>query len=254
MSFSVLQIILGLLLLVVPAALVVLFDLRRMRLLLLVVLRVALVSSVTAGAIWAIGQTESGWVNAFVSLLLVPVGTWLTVHHARLSLKTFFVPLLAGSFVSLLLVGSYCYFAVLGQRSMSSFTVLLPLSALLVGSSVGMLANGLRAYYLGLRHHNELYLYLLGNGSTHREALQHMVRRGFQASMQTVLRQFSGFSLLTVPVVTLIMLMAGADVVTAVAMQVLWIIATLAYTMLAMLVALIVARKHGFDPYRRLKN
>ncbi len=254
MSLTIVQLLLGLALLAIPAYLVYLFHLNRLRLLLVTFVRVLVVSGVVGGAVWCLQTADSAWANILVVLLLLPVGTWLTVRRARLSLKSFFIPLLAGNAVSLLAVGSYCFFLLLGQRTLAATTVLIPLAALLAGSAVGMAANGLRAYYLGLRHHNELYLYLLGNGSTHREALRHMVRRAFQAAMQHMLRQLTGAGLLAVPLMTIVLLMAGTSVMTAVAMQVVLLAAIMAYTMLAMYVALIVARRYGFDPYKRLKR
>ncbi len=253
MSLTIVQLLLGLALLAIPAYLVHLFDLRRMHMLLMTFARVLVVCGVVGGAVWCLQTADSAWANVLAVLLLLPLGTWLTVRRARLSLKSFFIPLLAGNAASMVVVGSYCYFLLLGQRSLAATTVIIPLAALLTGAAVGMTANGLRAYYLGLRHHNELYLYLLGNGSTHSEALRHMVRRAFQAAMQRMLRQLSGASLMAVPVVTIVLLMAGTTVMTAVAMQVVLLAAIMAHTMLAMFVALIVARRYGFDPYKRPK-
>ncbi len=254
MQISIIQFVLGLLLLILPTLIVYAFDPQRLRTMGLVVLRTLICSSLIVLSVWLLQRADSAWLNALVVLLLILIAALATMRRARLSSRAVYLPLLAGLAASTLVIGSYAYFLVLGQRTMTSPSVLLPFVALLLGGSVGMVADGVHAYHMGLRHHNELYLYLMGNGATHGEALRHMLRRAFRAALQSLLRQFSGTYPLALPAMTIALLMVGTDLLTAVAVQLLWLAAAMAHALVALLVALIVARRYGFDPYLRLKQ
>ena len=109
-------------------------------------------------------------------------------------------------------------------------------------------------YCMGLRHHNRLYYYLLGNGAKHSEALHYLMRRALEQSLLPSLSQMSTLLISTAPVVMWTMMLCGESVVTAVALQLLLLLATMSASVLAVAVSIAMARHYSLDEYGRIKK
>ena len=114
-------------------------------------------------------------------------------------------------------------------------------------------AKALDFFFVGLRNHGQLYYYLLGNGSSHRQAVSYFVRRSLKSAIVSVLRRLSLLCFATAPVLFFGLVMAGVDVVTAAALQLLLMVMELTASLLSIAFTLVVGRKYCFDEYERLK-
>ena len=115
-------------------------------------------------------------------------------------------------------------------------------------------AKALHAYYVGLANHSQLYDYLVGNGATHRQAVNYFVRRALEANMVPHAR-YMAYTVVTVaPAMAWAMVMSGAGVVAAGVVTVMMAVAAMAASVLSLMVALMVGRKYCFDDYMALKK
>ena len=132
---------------------------------------------------------------------------------------------------------------------------MLPVFAILLTGTADVLARALSMYYAGLRHHNQFYYYMLGNGATHHEALGYLTRRAVQ---QAVTRGISvmvgGTSVGAGAVMMWAMIMGGMTVVDAVVLFVLLLFGVFCSSIVATVVAVKVARRYSLDAYGRMKN
>ena len=106
---------------------------------------------------------------------------------------------------------------------------------------------------MGLRHHNHLYYYLIGNGASVGEALRYLQKRAIEKSMQPGIRTMATTAAGVSPVVMWTMLMGGRTPLEAAAWQVLITAAVFAAAVAAVWIALEVARKYVVDGYAMLK-
>jgi putative ABC transport system permease protein len=132
--------------------------------------------------------------------------------------------------------------------------MIIPVGGLLVGMMVESNAAALSEYYGGLRHHGELYQLLLGNGARRDEALNYFVRRAMQKGSAEGIRRMATVIISTTPVVMYTMIMCGTDAFSAVIVEMIIIIASLAAVMLSLVITLYIARRYMLDVYSRLKN
>lgn len=253
MNISVLGLVLGLLLIALPIYIIYAFDLRVMRRLLKSLAMMAVVVS-AFGAVTALLITYNVlWVNVLVAVVLALLSSVVVVLRSGLRQRRLLLPVMAASVVPLLFVSLYVLLLVLSLKKPFDTRFFIPMLGLMVGMASGLIARALRAYYIGLEHHNELYYYLLGNGATHREAVRHFMRRGFQAALVPVMKQMSGMFLTTAPTLMLGLVMSGVGVWTAVILEVVVVLAVMVYALTTFWLAILLSRRYAFDEYERLR-
>lgn len=252
---KVLGLALGALLLAVPLCVAYIYKInmlvRTLRAFLSMLLRVGILGVVMHYLV----LSNSIILDVLVALFAIVYSVLLVVFKAHLKLSLFLWPVLVGmcvavAFVSgiLLLVNT----AALGNEYITR--LVLPVIALLSGCVVSPMANALAVYYAGLRNHNHLYYYLIGNGASRAEAMHYMTRRALEKSFIPNLRCMTQMSVAMSPVIMWTMIVCGTSIFDAVAAQVLVIIAVFASSVVAVLLALVVARRYVADGYSILKS
>ncbi len=197
------------------------------------------------------------WNNIVANILFAIVAVVLTaaavVVKARLSLRHSFVPLLAGVAVAVVTVGAWMLFAVMTGNGAFTSPRLIPVVGLLCGAILEILGKAL-TYYMGLRNHNDMYYFMLGNGATRQQALFYFRKRAMERTVTHFLRLISSSMFGCVPFIMWGMLLSGTEVVTAVAMQIVALAAMFTTALVALAVALAVASRYSMDEYGRLKE
>ncbi len=253
MEISALGLLLGMLLLALPFYIIYAFDLRLMRRFCVSLARFAVMVLLCGGAVALLMHYRWLWLNIAVGVLLALLSSTVVVVKSRLPQGRLLLPLFAGSLLPLVVVVTYLLVVVMQLKQPLDTCYFVPVVSLLTGLSLAPVASALRAYYVGLEHHNELYYYLLGNGATHREAVRHFMRRGFQAALVPLLRRMSGLFVTTSPVLLLAMVMGGVGVWTAVFMELVLSAAVMAYVLSTFWLAILLSRRYAFDAYERLR-
>ena len=100
--------------------------------------------------------------------------------RARLRSTSYVIPVLAGLFAGTMLTGAGLLLVNITSLAALSACFVLPVFAILLTGTADVLARSMSMYYAGLRHHNQFYYYMLGNGATHHEALSYLTRRAVQ--------------------------------------------------------------------------
>ena len=253
MSITVWGILAGALLLAIPVYMIYRFDLRIINRLLAAVCRMVLVVAATALLIYAAVKLDSVGFDVAAFLVLVLVSSALIVRKAGLKPVKLLVPVAGGMLLSTAVTGFYVLFFVLGAKNPFVPQLFLPVMGLIAFGVTGVNARALQVYYMGLKNHAQLYYYLLGNGSSHREAIGYLLRRCLQASIVSSTRRLSRIIVVSAPVLMFGMMMGGAGVVEAAVCQVLFMIVLMAASAGSVLVTLLQARQGSFDEYERLK-
>lgn len=253
-NVSILGCVLGLLLLAVPFYVMFKYRLRIMDVVLASLVRMVLTMGVVGGMVYAAIAYDKLWLNVVLTVMMIVAGAVLAVRRSRLNMRRLMVPMLAGMSVATLVVAAYVLYLVVGVESPLSAKMLLPVAGMLVAGVMTSNAKALHAYYVGLANHSQLYDYLVGNGATHRQAVNYFVRRALEANMVPHAR-YMAYTVVTVaPAMAWAMVMSGAGVVAAGVVTVMMAVAAMAASVLSLMVALMVGRKYCFDDYMALKK
>ena len=192
--------------------------------------------------------------NILFTIVAVVLTAAAVVVKARLSLRHSFVPLLAGVAVAVVTVGAWMLFAVMTGNGAFTSPRLIPVVGLLCGAILEILGKALTYYYMGLRNHNDMYYFMLGNGATRQQALFYFRKRAMERTVTHFLRLISSSMFGCVPFIMWGMLLSGTEVVTAVAMQIVALAAMFTTALVALAVALAVASRYSMDEYGQLKE
>lgn len=254
MDISVTEILLGLLLLLVPIGAIRYFEIPMLSRLFSSVARMIGFTAVAGGLMYLALRIDNMLVTIVAAVIFIMISAVMAVWRARLHFAMYIMPIFVGLLTAVVLTGVYMLLLTVGASSLSCARYLIPMTAILSASSVTACGDALTVYYAGLRHHNQLYYYLIGNGATHAEALHYLMRRAIQKSLLPGMTRMSGMVIMAAPVVMWMMVMAGFDVFAAAAFQIMLIVAIVSASTLAVLVALWMAGRYVTDGYGRLKT
>jgi len=253
MELTVLRFVLGMLLLAVPVYIIYALELHRMRKLLLAVGYMLGMVALTGLGTYILMRWNNVWVNMLSGVVMVGVSTVCTIRQAKLRVSRLLVPVASGVFAAVFVVGLYVVFLVLGAKNPFDTRLFIPVFGLLTGGIISLNAHALHTYYMGLKHHNQLYYYLLGNGSTHREAVHYFVRRSFQAALTPMMKQMSGLVVSSSPLVMLVLIWGGVDAITAMGLQIVFFVMIMSASFISLFITILVGRRYSFDEYERLR-
>lgn len=244
----------ALVVLLIPFYVMFKFRLKIMEVVLASMVRMAITMAVVCGVMYAAMAAGKLWISILLMLAMPLIGAVYAVRRSQLKMRKFLLPMASGMVVATMLFTFYELFLVLDIDSPLSVRLMLPISGILAGAMITSNAKALHAYYIGLLNHHQLYDYLVGNGASHRQAVNYFVRRALEANMVPQARYMAYTVVSVSPALVWALLMSGVDVWSAAAFCVSLAIAALAASVVSLIVALVVARKYCFDDYMTLKK
>lgn len=254
MNITLIGFLLGMLLLALPLALMHRYGLRiSTGRALSAIVRMVVYVGIVGGAMYTLQKHGGVGMSLLFVLVLIVLSSVTAILRSRLSLRVMFVPVTAAVAVSVVVTGVWLLLAAFGTGALVSPRFFLPVAGILSGVTITVCADSLSAYYDGLRHHNQLYFYLLGNGATHAEALDAFVRRALEKAVVPGLSQMATMVVGTSPVIMWTVVMCGSGALEAAAFQLLVMAAVFCASVLSVLLAVTLTRRYMFDEYSRLK-
>ena len=147
MSITYLSVLLGLLLLAVPAYLVFTFDRLESGKSALALVRMAVQLSIMGGLLYLIYRVDSIWLGLLWLLLLVVAAAFMMVSRARLRSRVLFLPACIGMFCSVLAVSAYVVLAVFRPAEALSVYWLVPVTGVLMAHILTTNIPAVRAHF-----------------------------------------------------------------------------------------------------------
>lgn len=246
--------IIGLLMAIVPIYLLEVNGVKFLFKILRALVKMLVFLGITGLCLYFVFKWNVVYANVLFVLLMMAFGSLMIVVKSRLGVGRYLLPTFAGVFLATVIVGICLILAVKGFDNVLDANMLIPVSALLIWAIMETNAPALRTYYMGLRHHGQLYEYLLGNGATHRQAVRYFIKRAFECVSIPYIRRMAlvviGFS----PIIVWSLLLFGVDVWTAIVFQAIVFIGTFCASVLSLYVSLLVAGKFSFDKYGNFKD
>lgn len=254
MNISFLGICIVMLLLCIPAYIIFTYKLNLFNKFAMSVVKMLAYMVLTGLFLYYISKWNNIFINLLWMILMAAIASVITVGKTKLSMGKMFIPTFAGAFSVVVLMGLAILFAVFSFKNMFDARYMIPVTGFLAGSMIECNFKSLETYYSGLKNHNAIYYYLLGNGATHNQAVSYFVKRALERSMIPMLSKMAYILLGVTPLVLWSMMLAGTTVIDAVFFQILILAAMLAAAPISLLITLALARGYFFDAYGQLKN
>jgi putative ABC transport system permease protein len=249
----ILHIVLGLLLLIIPAGALYLFDRSLLRTLSVAVCRMAVQLLVLCLIVWALVKYDHIWLSLLWLVILAVVSGVLALRRMKLPLAKYLLPVCAGLLVSTLLVGAYLLLACLPAENSFGARWFVPVMALLMGQNMTTLIRGLSTYQSALKADEQQYEFLRGNGTDHLHAVMPFVRRALQQVFAPTAANLSVMGLYAMPLLLCGIFIAGVAPINAFVVTLQLIFGCLASSVIALAVVLWLADRQLFDKYGKLQ-
>ena len=249
----VLHIFLGLLLLLIPAGALFIFDRSLLRTMGIAVLRMVVQLLVLCLIVWALVKYDNIWLSLLWLVLLSVVSGVLALRRMKLPLLKFLLPVSAGLLVSALLVGAYLLWVCLPAENGFGARWFVPVMALLVGQTLTTIIRGLSAYQSALKADEQQYEFLRGNGTNHLQAVLPFVRRALQQVFAPTAANLSVIGIYAMPLLLCGIFLAGVAPVNAFVVMLQLIFGCLAASVIALAVTLWLSDRQLFDKFGKLQ-
>lgn len=253
-SGMVLHVVLGLLLLLIPAGALYFFDRKLMQSFGVAVGRMACQLLVLCLIVWALVKYDSVWLTLLWLVVLSVASALLVVRRVKMRISAFVPPVAAGLLAGALIVGSYLLGAVLPVTDWLGARWAVPVMALLVGHSMTTTIRGLSAYHSALKADEQQYEFLRGNGHDHLHALLPFVRRALQAVFAPTVANLTVMGLFTMPLLLCGILLGGVRPINAFVVTLMLTIGCLASSVISLMVTLWLADRLVFDKFGKQKE
>lgn len=242
----VLHIVLGLLLLLIPAGALYLFDRSLLRTFGIAVGRMVVQLLVLCLIVWALVKYDKIWLSLLWLVVLAVVSGVLALRRMNLPIVRFLLPVSAGLLVSALLVGSYLLWACLPAENGFGARWFVPVMALLTGHTMTSLIRGLSTYQSALKADRQQYEFLRGNGTDHLHAVLPFVRRALQQIFVPTAANLAAMGLYAMPLLLCGIFIAGVAPINAFVVTLQLIFGCLAASVIALGVTLWLADRQLF--------
>ena len=247
MTISYLNILLGLLLLAVPAYAVFAYDRLTWRKSAMAVVRMLVQMTVMGGLLWAVYRFDTLWLNLLWLAVLVLAAAFLLVSRTHIHSRVLMQPACVSMLVSVLLVSAYVLFAVFRVESAWSARWFVPVTGVLMAHVLTTNIPAVRTYFDSLHQDSQPYLTLLANGANRQQALAPYLTRALKSLAVPAIANLSAMGLFVMPMLLSGLLLGGLSPVKAVFTFVVLVLAGLAVSVLSLFLTLWLADRRAFS-------
>lgn len=251
-SSLIIHAICGLLLLVIPAGVLYLWDKKLLRNFGVAIARMIGQLLVVCLMVWALLRFDSMALNLGWLVLIACYTAVVVLIRLKLDVKRFLLPVVAGQLVGTLLPGFYLRLTVLPLDQSLYATWFVPVMALLAGHTTASQIRGLGTYFSALKVDEQEYEYRRGNGKNHLQALIPFVKRSVQSILSPASANLSVMGLFTMPLLLCGMLLAGMETLSAFVVMLSLTSACVAASVLSLIVSLWLSDGKLFDQFGKL--
>ena len=125
----------------------------------------------------------------------------------------------------------------------------IPVSGMLLGNMLTANVLALNTFFGSIDCERQYYLYMLGNGATHNEALAPFIRQAIIKSFNPTIASMSVMGLISLPGTMTGQILGGSNPNTAIKYQIMLMITILASSLIAVLFSMWLCKKQAFDSY-----
>jgi putative ABC transport system permease protein len=252
MTLSLINLLLGLLLLAVPGYLLYVYDRQMLQKAALAVVRMVVQMTAMGACLWALYRVDSPWLNLLWVVVSSLAATFLVVSRIRVRSRVLFVPVGISMLVGVMLLSAYVLLVVIRPEHALSARWVLPVTGVLTAHLLTTIIPAVRTYFDSLLQDSQPYYTLIGNGATRLQALSPYVTRALRSLFVPALANLSAMGLFVMPMLLSGLLVGGMGAVESVAVYVMLVIAGLVASVVSTLLTLWLADRKVFDRQGRV--
>lgn len=243
------HVILGLLLLLIPAGVLYWLERSALKTFGMAVGRMLAQLALLCVLMWALIELNSSWLALLWFLGFTVYAAFLVLKRCKLEVGRLLLPLSGGMVIGVFLVGLWVLGVALHVRVFDPLWFV-PVMALLVGHTMTMMIRGFNTYITALQADEEQYEFLRGNGLSHVKALIPFLRRSLLAVISPTVANLTVLGLTSMPLLLVGLFLGGFSPLYAFVVMSLMVVGCISASVLSLALSILFYElsQHYFPP------
>ncbi|MCT4601423.1 MAG: ABC transporter permease [Marinifilum sp.] len=254
LDISIYSLALGFLLMALPIAGFIYFRVRIIKETLISIVRMIIQLSLIAVYLEYIFEWNNAWINSIWVLVMVGVGAFTTIKRVGLNYKTYVVPFFIAGFTSILILDIFFLGLVIKLDYLFDARYFIPISGMILGNALNHNIVGVSNYFDRLSKEQDLYYFLLVNGTNKKKALEPFISSSIKKGLNPLIATMSVIGLISLPGMMTGQILGGSSPVVAIKYQILIMIAVFVGSTLNLMISIVLANRKIFDSYGSIKT
>jgi putative ABC transport system permease protein len=195
------------------------------------------------------------WDNVYINVIWVVVmivaASFTVVKRSNVSVKLYYIPVLSGLLISVLLVDFYFLSIVIKSKPLLTARYIIPITGMLIGNTMKSNIVVLNSFYSLLKQNLSFYYYALGNGATRKEALAPFYKIAIKQGINPNIATMAIVGLVSLPGMMTGQILGGNDPSLAVRYQIVIMMSVFVIGAISAALSLIIANKIVFDEFNK---
>lgn len=190
-----------------------------------------------------------GWV-----VLMIIAASSTIVKRADLQIKDFYLPVLFGVLINVIINGAIFALAVMSGQEFFSARYLIPIMGMVIGNTLTATIVGIKSFFQSIQKDEDHYKYMLMCGASKSESLFDYISAALKMAFSPTIAQNATIGLIWLPGMMTGQILGGSDPLTAIKYQILIIVAIFAGGVLSVMTTLSLTKNFAFDDLDMLKK
>lgn len=189
------------------------------------------------------------WLNVLWVVVMAVVASHTIIHRTGLSVRKLLVPITMAMICSIAVIDAYFMGLIVRQENLFEARYFIPVSGMILGNILSANVIALNTYYGAIRREQTSYLYHLANGASGAEARAPFMREALIKSFNPTIASMAVMGLIALPGTMTGQILGGAAPDVAIKYQIMLMISIFASSLISVLLTLFFCRKRTFDAY-----
>jgi len=199
-------------------------------------------------------KLNSALVNVTWVLCMSIIASFTTLRRSGLRYKAFFLPIFLSSVISIAVADTFFLGLVIRLNNIFDARFFIPITGMLIGSSLRNVIMSLDAYYKRIDDEQSLYRWHLANGASHKEALQPFMRQALRRAFNPMIANTATMGLISLPGMMTGQILGGSDPSIAIKYQIMLMMSIFTTAVLNVTLTINLSNRMAFDKYHNLNK
>ncbi|NCC18870.1 MAG: ABC transporter permease [Bacteroidia bacterium] len=253
-DISIFRLLIGLLLVLIPGAILYHYRTRIVKAMFVSVVRMVVQLFMVGFYLNYLFEWNNTCVNIAWLLVMTGVCTIDLLNRIRLSVKMLFVPVYVSVLVALVFIAFYFLKAVLNIENLFDSRYFIPICGILLGNILSSNVIGMNAFYDGLAKDQQFYNYMLCNGATVKEATKPFFREALIKSFNPTIASMAVMGLISLPGTLIGQIIGGSSPDVAIRYQIMIMVIIMASSIISLWLSMKWSMRYAMNEYGNIKT
>ena len=247
-NISWLQLAVGFLILIIPAAILWKYKTGLNKKLGLAALRMTLQLLFVGYYLEYLFKYDNPWVNIGWIIIMVAVADFATIDRSELNRKKKpLIPIFAATLLGIIIIDFFFLKFVIRLPKILAAQYTIPITGMVLGNCLRSNVIGINAFYYSINENRERYRFYLASGAERSEATFPFFRDALKKSANPTLATMATIGLVSLPGMMTGQILSGSSPVTAIKYQIMIMLAIFSGTVLSVYLGLKLSNRFIFD-------